>query len=244
MQALQRARIRRTTSGATTVADVMTPDVASVSPETPLHEAAGLLLAQRFAALPVVDPDDGVVGVLSERDLLGRLIPRQARPWWHLLVDTEQLAREYRKATGTTVREVMTYPAAIVSPDAPLATVVRLLDAPEVELVPVVHGSRLVGSVGRRDLVDSFSTVATSQIGREDAELDSEMRARMEREAWISTPRPTVETSHGVLRLWWLVGGEAEKAALVTMARSIPGCKAVDNHLIVKGAVSRYHEVI
>jgi CBS-domain-containing membrane protein len=107
MGAVQSAPIPRAafdhSSEARTVADVMTPDVAVVSPETALHEPVRLLLAQPLPALPVVDSKGRAVGVLSEHDLTGRLTPRRVRRWWHLLVETEELAREYRKATGITV---------------------------------------------------------------------------------------------------------------------------------------------
>jgi CBS domain-containing protein len=248
MLALQIAPIRRAgfdhVLEARIVADVMTSDVAVVSPETALHDAARLFLAQRLAALPVVDSKGGVVGVLSERDLVERLAPRRVRPWWHLLVDTEQLAREYRKATGTTVEEVMTHPATTVSPTATLAAVVRLFDAPEVDLVPVVVAGRLVGAVGRRDLVAKLSTRPAESIRRADAELVAEMQERMAQEAWISKPRPTVDACDGVLALWGIVDGDAEREALVTMARSIAGGKAVEDHLLVRGATYRYHEMI
>ena len=227
-----------------TVADVMTADVTVVSPETALHAAARLLLAQGLPALPVVDSMGCVIGVLSEHDLTGRLGPRRPRPWWHLLVDPEQLAAKYRKATGLTVEEVMTHPALTVSPSASLAAAARLFDDPEVGLVLVVLADRLVGAVGRRHLVARLSTVPAPAIRRSDAELVGEMQDRMAQEAWVSKPYPTVEACNGTVALWGIVGGDVEKAALETMARSIPGCKAVANRLIARDAIYRYHEMI
>ena len=227
-----------------TAADVMTADVTVVSPETPLHTAARLLLAPGLPALPVVDSMGRVIGVLSEHDLTRRLGPPRRRPWWHLFVDRDQLAAEYRKATGLTVEEVMTHPAATVSPSASLAAAARLFDDPEVGLVPVVLAGRLVGAVGRRHLVARLSTVPAGALRRSDAELVGEMQDRMAQEAWISKPYPTVEACNGTVALWGLVGGDAEKAALETMARSIPGCKAVTNRLIARDAIYRYHEMI
>jgi CBS-domain-containing membrane protein len=247
MLALQRAPIRRAAfdqSSGATVADVMTPDVTVVSPETPLHSAARLLLAEELPALPVVESTGCVVGLLSEHDLTARLAPRRARPWWHLLVDAEHLALEYRKATGLTVEEVMRHPAPTVSPGAPLAAAIRLFDDPAVDLVPVVLADRLVGALGRRHLVEQLSTVPAAAVQRSDAEIVAEMQDRMAQEAWISKPYPTVEARDGVVALWGLVAGDAEKAALATMARSIPGCKGVTDRLIARGVIYRYHETI
>lgn len=227
-----------------TAADVMTADVAIVSPETPLHTAARLLLAQGLPALPVVDSMGRVIGVLSEHDLTGRLGPRRPRPRWHLFGDPEQLAAKYRKATGLTVEEVMTHPAVTVSASASLAAAAHLFDDPEVGVVPVVLAGRLVGVVGRRHLVARLSTAPAPAIRRSDAELVGEMQDRMAQEAWVSKPYPTVEACNGTVALWGLVGGHAEKAAMETMARSIPGCRAVANRLIARDVISRYHETI
>jgi CBS domain-containing protein len=159
-------------------------------------------------------------------------------------VDAERLAWEYRKATGLTVEEVMTHPPVTVSPSASLAAAIRLFDDPAVDLVSVVLAGRLVGALGRRHLVQQLSTAPASAIRRSDAEIVAEMQDRMAQEAWISKPYPTVEACDGIVTLWGLVAGDAEKAALATMARSIPGCKAVTDRLIARGVIHRYHETI
>jgi CBS-domain-containing membrane protein len=221
------------------VADVMTRDVARLSPETPIPEAWYQLLGQALPGLPVVDTEDRVVGVLGEHDLLGRLAARRRRPWWDLLVDTERLAREYRKAVGLTVGEVMTAPAPTISSTADLQAAARLFDAPALTAVPVVAGPRLVGVLCRRNLVGALAPAPAGRAWLPDPDLVIRMQEAMAREAWISKPRPVVDACDGVLALWGIVGGEAEKAALITMARAIPGCRGVEDHLIARG--SRYH---
>jgi CBS domain-containing protein len=248
MRALQTTPMRRAGFGrpaeAKSVADVMTREITAISPDTAIPEAAHLLREEGLPGLPVVDSKGGVVGVLSEHDLSTRLAPRRRRPWWDLLVETEQLAREYRKATGITVGEVMTCPAATVSPTTSLEAVVRLFDAPEVDLVPVVSAGRLVGTVGRRDLAEGLLVRPAAPGWRADADLVADMKERMEQETWIPRLRPTVEARDGVLTLWGVVGSDAEKGALVTMARAIPGCKAIEDHLIALGPRYRYHEMV
>ena len=53
-----------------------------------------------------------------------------------------------------------------------------------------------------------------------------------------------MDADHGVLTLWGIVNGDEERAALVAMARSIPGGKAVEDHLLVKSAIHRHHEMV
>jgi CBS domain-containing protein len=248
MRALQTTPMRRAGFGrspeAETVADVMVREVTALSPDTAIHEAARLLREEGLPGLPVVDSKGCVVGVLSEHDLIARLAPRRRRPWWHLFVETEQLAREYRKATGITVGEVMTCAPTTVSPATSLQAMVRLFDAAEVDLVPVVSAGRLVGAVGRRDLAEGLSMRPAAPGGRADADLVADMQDRMEQETWIPRLRPTVEARDGVLTLWGVVGSDAEKAALITMARAIAGCKAIEDHLIALGPGYRYHETV
>jgi CBS domain-containing protein len=227
-----------------TVADIMTHDVTAVSPETAIHDAARLLIEQEVPALPVVDSAFRVIGMLSEQDLMVRLGPRRRRPWWQFVIDTDRVAREYRQAVGLTAGEVMTHPVTTVIPETSLESVIALFDDQGTGVVAVVSEERLVGTIDRRDLVKALLTVPVAQARRSDADLIAQMRERMAQEAWISRPRPAVHADHGVLALWGFVSGDAEKAALVTMARSIPGCRDVEDRLISKGTIHRYHEMI
>jgi CBS domain-containing protein len=225
-------------------ADVMAHDVVTVSPETAIHLAIRLMLERGTPGLPVVDADDVVVGVLGEHDLLQRLAPRRPRLWWHLGADAERLARDYRKVAGDRVEEVMTRPAATVSPDITLAATVRLFQDDALDLVPVVAGHRLVGAIDRACLVAALAPTPPTPGRRGDAEIVADMQARMTQESWISRPRPTVQARDGIVSLWGIVRSEAEKAALITMARALPGCGVVEDRLVVADPVYRYHEMI
>jgi CBS domain-containing protein len=227
----------------TPVSHVMSLHVKAIRRDAGIHEATRLLQDQALPGLPVVDPENRVVGVLSEHDLVTRLAPPRRRPWWHLVVEAEQLAREYRKTAGITVGEVMTHPARTVSPATDLEAAARLFDDPAVTLIPVVMAERLVGVLCRRDLVRALASTPARGVRRTDADLVAEMRARMVREAWI-TNRPVVHACNGVLALWGVVGGEAEKAALLTMARAIPGCSGVEDHLVALGSGYPFHAIV
>ncbi|MCP3137713.1 CBS domain-containing protein [Pyxidicoccus xibeiensis] len=70
-------------------ADIMTRDVETVGPETPLKEAVGLMLKHKYGCLPVVDPSGVLLGILTEADLV-----RYAH---HLIgeLDRREMAAEY-----------------------------------------------------------------------------------------------------------------------------------------------------
>jgi CBS-domain-containing membrane protein len=225
------------------VEEIMTSDVITVSPGTTIHRAAELLANHGISGLRVVDDQGAVVGILSEGDLIVRQRPRPRPSFWRLFFeDGERLAREYQKATGTTVAEVMTTTLIIIRPDAPLEAAAALLDQHKIRRLPVMEEGRLVGIVSRGDLVKTLAAAtpaAPSAVS--DAQLVKEMKTRMDREAWISSVTLTVEAKDGVLALWGPVESETERSALETMARAIPGCRSVDNKTIVlPRLISRY----
>jgi CBS domain-containing protein len=138
-----------------TVADVMTTQVVKARPAMPLKELARVLAEHHVSALPVLDEDDRVIGVVSERDLLGKLgnpTPQRAR-WWQ----RRRAREEMRRAAGDTVGTVMTAGAVTIGPRARLAEAARRMTEHDVKRLPVVdeHGE-LVGIVSRADLLKAY----------------------------------------------------------------------------------------
>src|SRR3970040_1876574 len=194
------------------VEEIMTKDVITVSPKTPIHEAAELMIDHGVSGLPVVDDAGSVVGIVSEGDLILREKPRERAPWWRLFFgDAERLAREYQKAHGMTVGEVMTRSLIAVSPDFPIESAALILDQHRIRRVPVVAGGPLPREHPAR-----------------------EGRARLAEEPWVSNRGIVAQAKDGVLSLWGLVLTETEKSAVETMARTIEGSKGIDSHLVVK----------
>jgi CBS domain-containing protein len=222
------------------VADAMTKEVITVSPETSVHAAARLMSDRGVSGLPVVGTDGWLLGLVSEGDLILRQAAPRPKRWWHRFVDDpEALAREYQKAKGTTVEEVMTRTVVSVSPGLALADAARILYDRRLRRVPVVRNGRLVGILSRGDLVKALAATAPATASVSDEELVRTMRQRMAAEPWTSLGL-VVEAEDGVVALWGVVASAAERSALETMARSIPGCRAVQNRL-VPGVGIAYH---
>lgn len=119
------------------VRDVMTSDgLVTVGPATPVDEAAELILAFRFTAVPVVDIDDRLVGILSEADLMSGPL------------------HGGRRTRARSVDEAMTRDVEALGPDEPLTRARSLLSARGFRVVPVVDAQDLlVGVVSRSDLL-------------------------------------------------------------------------------------------
>jgi osmotically-inducible protein OsmY len=104
--------------------------------------------------------------------------------------------------------------------------------------LPVVANGRLVGIVSRGDLVRALASVPPSPaVSRPDAEIVRELRERLRREPWGTTTGVVAEARDGILALWGLVSTDAERSALETMARTVPGVRAVENHLVLRREV-------
>ena len=222
------------------VEDVMTADVVTVGPETSVHKAARLMTDHGISGLPVVDADGRLIGIVSEGDLIAGVATPRTRRWWQrFLEDPAALAREYQKAVATTVGDVMTVAVVSVSPDLPIEAAARILYDRGLRRVPVVRGTRLVGILARGDVVKAVAAAPAYKMWAPDDEIVRLMRERIKAEPWTSAGI-IVDAHDGVIDLWGTVASEAERTALETMARGIPGCRGVVNRLITGLGVA-YH---
>lgn len=128
-----------------TVRDVMTELPRTTQPELLLRDAARELISTGLGALPVVDGDGMLLGMLSERELVRHLLTTQ------VLSDPKQHAQ--RGTQTKTVREAMTRQVLCVAPEQPIAEVASLMSNKDVERVPVVREGKLVGFLTRGDIV-------------------------------------------------------------------------------------------
>ncbi len=126
---------------------LMTTQPRTVGPDIPLRSAVLEMVRSGLGALPVVDADNRVVGMLSERellrDVLSRYLPRAGG------VAGPQPPSTARR----TVADLMTRQVLCVAPDQPLAEVASLMLNKDVDRVPVVKNDRLVGYLTRGDIV-------------------------------------------------------------------------------------------
>jgi CBS domain-containing protein/mannitol/fructose-specific phosphotransferase system IIA component (Ntr-type) len=130
-----------------TVRDIMSARPRSIGPDAPLRSAVLDMRRAGVGALPVVDDENRVIGILSERELLRHLLSH------YLPRAGGGPTGPPSAATRRTVREVMTRQVLCVAPHQPLAEVASLMLNKDVERVPVVRDGILVGFLTRGDIV-------------------------------------------------------------------------------------------
>ncbi len=126
--------------------DVMTAEVVTVGPDTSAKYAAEVMAERGFAALPVVDDGDRLVGIVAEADVLRDRLPLDPR--LHLRRDQPE-----HEAPALLVRGVMTESVRTVEATADLSDVAKLFVDERLRSVPVLEHGRVVGIVSRRDLL-------------------------------------------------------------------------------------------
>lgn len=146
--------------------DLMTKEVVTVRPDTPLEEIAGLLTLHRIGALPVVDDEGRVIGMVSLDDLF----PRRklfsysggsaATIFKELIDDPPHLPDLYRQSRDRTAQEVMSTNVLCVDADEELENVASLMLRHDLKRVPVLHAEKLVGIISRSDLIRLLSKTA------------------------------------------------------------------------------------
>jgi CBS domain-containing protein len=212
-------------------------DAVFVRPDEPIARAVRLIARGRLGAVAVVNARGELVGLVRDRDLLTRLTSRR-RSWWATLcAGNRDLIREYRTVTGATVGDVMGPPPVPVSAGATIEAAADLLLRQRLRELPVVAEGRVVGMVTRSSVLGLLERAEPPAADATDADLVREMRDRLCREPWVTNRALWVEATRGVLFIAGLVESEDERAALEIMARTIPGCRGVDNQTFPRSAV-------
>ncbi len=217
--------------------DVMTTDVVTVAPDTEVSDIARLLLERHISALPVVNSEGQVLGIVSEGDLLHRreTDTEKHRNWWlGFLVGSEQRATEYSKSHGTKASEIMSREVVTVNEDAQLGDIAELLEIRRIKRVPVLRDGKLVGIVSRANLLHGLAA-RREEVGPAPSSDDRTIRETIietvRQEGWVTHGTLNVLVDNGVVELWGWVDSPEERQALKVAAENVTGVKEVRDRL-------------
>jgi CBS-domain-containing membrane protein len=214
---------------------IMTPRVTTVQADTPIADAANLMLRKRISGLPVIDTAGRLVGIVSEGDFLrrGEIGTRRRRSGWlEFFVGPGKLASEYVREEGQTVRDVMTPDPVTITEDATIEDVVHLMEQKGIKRVPVLRDGTLIGIVTRANLLQAVANLARGAVGptAHDDELRKSILDSMEKQPWCPTGLNVV-VRNGVADLSGIITDDRQRDAAVVAARNVVGIKTVHDHL-------------
>lgn len=212
------------------VRDVMTIDVVTATPETPLPRVVDDLIVHGTSGMPVVDAERRVVGVVSEADIVAK---EAYGPRHRALGVLSALLRGHNnrwvtKASGLKAGDVMTKPAVTAMPDDDLRRAAARMVSLSVKRLPVVDGSgRLVGIVSRRDVMRLFH--------RSDTELALDVQRLLADPLSVPDDHAvSVEVYDGEVILTGSARCSLDVKLIEAMVLDVPGVLDVRNEMIAR----------
>jgi len=210
----------------TTVADVMSTNVISARPQDSFAHLTTLLRGAAIRAVPVVDDDGTLLGVVSEADLMAAVARPdgyEARRWWRPRHIRHQAPES--KAGATTAAELMTTDVETVTPAARVSAAARTMLRQHLSWMPVCdEDRRVVGVLGRSDVLTVFA--------RDDASIRAEIVDDVLRSILLADPeRVLVEVDGGVVTLTGELDTRLDAQVAVRLIERLEGVVAVVDHL-------------
>lgn len=142
-----------------TVKDVMKTDIISVSPESEITHATKLLLENHINGVPVIDKNEKLVGIICQSDIIAQQKKLPIPSFFSFLdgfvslSSMKNLEKEVKKISAITVSQAMTPNPVTVRPDTLIEVVAALMVDNNFHTLPVVEGGKLVGIVGKEDIL-------------------------------------------------------------------------------------------
>jgi len=184
------------------VVDLMTSDVITASPDTPIKAAARLMVRNKVSGLPIVDENTRVVGIITEADFLRLEVAREE-------ADNPQPVER--------VEQVMNRSVLTINPDATVTEAARIMVVNDVNRLPVTDNTgKSLGIISRLDVVAAFT--------RPDEIIEDEIREDLLRRVLFVDPDDiSVDVTNGVVTLSGEIGTRNEARLLAELARRLDG---------------------
>lgn len=214
--------------------DIMTTSVISVPQDGTVEDAVRLMLDHHISALPVLDDQGRLKGLLSEGDLMRRVRDTESprRSWWlEIFGGTSNTARDFVKLKSNRVEDVMTRDVVSVEEDTTVARIARLLEKHRIKRVPVLRSGQVVGIVSRANLLHALSALR-DRVLPEPSEDDRLLRVKVEK-ALKDVPGATVNlinytVEDGTVTVWGVADSDFQENAIRVAIENLSGVRKVD----------------
>ena len=214
--------------------DVMAAEVATIAPNAPLHAVAATMVERGVTGLPVVDGSCGLLGLVTESDLLHRLAVAERKQHGYLrgaFASISRQAEEYARSHGQLAADVMTPAEDLVTAaeDATAEHLAGVMEERRIRHVPIVReGNRLAGMVTRAHLLRAALQLPEHRDAQapDNVVRQAIMRA-MRDQPWADRHFTFVDVKDGAVTFSGFVRDEHVKRGLRALAGEVPGVKDV-----------------
>jgi CBS domain-containing protein len=142
-----------------TAKDIMTRDVLTVKPDTSIEELSAILVQNEISGVPVVDDSGALYGVVTENDLISRN-KRLHIPTVVSFLDaaiylesSKKFEQEVKRLTATRVGDICSRKVVTITEDTTVIDIAEIMSEKKAHLLPVLKAGKVVGIVGKRDMV-------------------------------------------------------------------------------------------
>jgi CBS domain-containing protein len=149
-----------------TAKDIMTKDVITVKPDTAIEGLAAIIVKNEISGVPVIDDAGELYGIVTENDLISRN-KRLHIPTVVSFLDaaiylesSKKFEQEVKRLTATKVSEICTRKVVTISEETTVVDIATIMAEKKVYLIPVVRSGKVVGIVGKRDVVKAVARQA------------------------------------------------------------------------------------
>jgi len=146
--------------------DIMTKDVITVKPETTVGQLARLLIDNKISGTPVVNDENRMVGIVTENDLIRKNkrlhIPTVIRLFdAYVMVGSKSMEKEIKSISAITVEEIYTKDVVSIEEETTIEEIATIMAEDHIHLLPVLQEGKVVGIVGKADMVRSMTDEAS-----------------------------------------------------------------------------------
>lgn len=136
------------------VREIMTKTVHTAKPDDSITKVAALIYGYKVSGVPIVNDQDELVGIISEKDILKAIYPTYTEFHEDMShsMDFEEMEKRYRDVTNLKAEDLMTKDIIAVTPDTPVLKVASLMVLKRIRRIPVVENKKLVGIVSQGDI--------------------------------------------------------------------------------------------
>lgn len=134
------------------VSEIMTTGVKTARADTPVKDIANTMCFNKISGLPIVDDNDNIVGIVSEKDLLTRMFPDMATIAAEGRPNFEEMEKEYSDTLSLVAGDIMTSTVSTVAPDMPIMKAASMMCVNKIRRIPVAENNKVVGIISIGDV--------------------------------------------------------------------------------------------